>query len=183
MKDIITLSGDIGSGKSSVAKILVGLLGFKLISAGGMQREIAASMGLTTLQLNERSALDRSVDDRIDSYTKTLGETTDKIIVDSRLAWHFIPGAYKVFLSVSDAVGAMRVFDASRSDEKHCSLADALANNRARRELEAGRYKALYNVDLRVYANYDLVVDTSTQVPEQVAAAIVAGFRARTLCR
>ena len=181
MKDIITLSGDIGSGKSSVAKILVESLAFRLISAGGMQREIAASMGLTTLQLNQRSALDRSVDDRIDSRTKMLGETTDKIIVDSRLAWHFIPGAYKVFLSVSDDVGATRVFDASRSDERHSSLADALANNRARRELEAGRYKALYNVDLRDYANYDLVVDTSTQTPEQVAAAIVAGFRTRAV--
>ena len=59
------MSGDIGGGKSSVARILSASLGYPIISAGGMQREIAASMGLTTLQLNEQSAKDRSVDDRI----------------------------------------------------------------------------------------------------------------------
>ena len=105
VKDIVTLSGDIGGGKSSVARILTEALGFQLISAGGLQREIAASMGLTTLQLNELSADDRSVDDKIDSRTQWLGENSDRIIVDSRLAWHFIPGAYKVFLSVDPAIG------------------------------------------------------------------------------
>ena len=106
MKDIVTLSGDIGGGKSSVARILSERLNFQLISAGAIQREIAASMGLTTLQLNERSAKDRSVDDRIDSHTQRLGETSNQIIVDSRLAWHFIPSAFKVFLSVDPEVGA-----------------------------------------------------------------------------
>ena len=178
MKDIVTLSGDIGGGKSSVARILTGALGFQLISAGGIQRQIAASMGLTTLQLNELSAADRSVDDKIDSHTRWLGETSDRIIVDSRLAWHFIPGAYKVFLSVDPVVGAERVFEASRSDEKHNSLAHALDNNRSRTQLEASRFKALYGISLRDYRNYDLVVDTSYVSPQTVADIIEKGFRA-----
>jgi CMP/dCMP kinase len=178
VKDIVTLSGDIGGGKSSVARILKETLGFQLISAGGIQREIAASMGLTTLQLNEWSAKDRSVDDRIDSHTKTLGETTDRIIVDSRLAWHFIPDAYKVFLSVDPAVGAERVFEASRSDEFHGSLAEALENNLSRTRLEAVRYHTLYGIELREYRNYDLVVDTSFVSPQTVADIIEKGFRA-----
>ena len=179
MKDIVTLSGDIGGGKSSVARILKASLGYQLISAGGIQREIAASMGLTTLQLNEWSAKDRSVDDKIDSHTKTLGETSDHIIVDSRLAWHFIPAAYKVFLTVDPSVGAERVFEASRSDEFHGSLAEALENNLSRTRLEAVRYHTLYGIELRDYRNYDLVVDTSFAAPEDVAATIENGFRAR----
>ena len=179
MKHIVTLSGDIGGGKSSVARILTAALGFKLISAGGLQREIAASMGLTTLQLNEWSAKDRSVDDKIDSRTKTLGEASDHIIVDSRLAWHFIPDAYKVFLSVDPSVGAERVFEASRSDESHGSLVEALENNRSRTRLESERYRTLYGIELRDYRNYDLVVDTSFASPAEVAATIEAGFRAR----
>jgi cytidylate kinase len=179
VKEIVTLSGDIGGGKSSVARILKETLGFQLISAGGIQREIAASMGLTTLQLNEWSAKDRSVDDKIDSHTKWLGETSDHIIVDSRLAWHFIPTAYKVFLSVDPAVGAERVFEASRSDEFHGSLAEALENNLARARLEAVRYRTLYGIELRDYRNYDLVVDTSFTSPQQVASLIETGFRAR----
>ena len=179
MKDIVTLSGDIGGGKSSVARILKATLGYQLISAGGIQREIAAGMGLTTLQLNEWSAKDRSVDDKIDSHTKTLGEASDHIIVDSRLAWHFIPDAYKVFLSVDPMVGAERVFEASRSDEFHGSLAEALDNNLSRTRLEAVRYHTLYGIELRDYRNYDLVVDTSFASPQDVAATIEAGFRAR----
>lgn len=178
MKDIVTLSGDIGGGKSSVARILTAALGFQLISAGGLQREIASSMGLTTLQLNELSSADRSVDDKIDSRTRWLGENSDRIIVDSRLAWHFIPGAYKVFLSVDPKVGAERVFDASRSDEKHNSLAHALENNRLRTELEASRFKSLYGIAMRDYRNYDLVVDTSYVSPQEVADVIEKGFRA-----
>ena len=177
MKDIVTLSGDIGGGKSSVARILSQRLNFQLISAGAIQREIATGMGLTTLQLNERSASDRSVDDRIDSYTQRLGETSNQIIVDSRLAWHFIPTAFKVFLSVDPEVGASRVFDASRSDEKHSSLADALENNRSRTQLETTRFLALYGIAMRDYSNYDLVVDTSFVTPEQVAEVIEATFR------
>ena len=178
MKDIVTLSGDIGGGKSSVARILAERLNFQLISAGAIQREIATGMGLTTLQLNERSAKDRSVDDRIDSYTQRLGETGNQIIVDSRLAWHFIPSAFKVFLSVDPEVGAGRVFDASRSDEKHSSLADALENNRSRTQLETTRFLALYGIALRDYSNYDLVVDTSFVSPEQVAEVIESSFHA-----
>ena len=178
MKDIVTLSGDIGGGKSSVARILAERLNFQLISAGAIQREIATGMGLTTLQLNERSAKDRSVDDRIDSHTQRLGETGNQIIVDSRLAWHFIPSAFKVFLSVDPEVGAGRVFDASRSDEKHSSLAEALENNRSRTQLETTRFLALYGIALRDYGNYDLVVDTSFVLPEQVAEVIESSFRA-----
>lgn len=178
MKDIVTLSGDIGGGKSSVARILTAALGFQLISAGGLQREIATSMGLTTLQLNELSSQDRSVDDKIDSRTRWLGENSDGIIVDSRLAWYFIPGAYKVFLSVDPAVGAERVFDASRSDENHHSLAHALENNRLRTQLEASRFKTLYGVHMRDYRNYDLVVDSSYVSPQIVADIIENGFRA-----
>ncbi len=178
MKDIVTLSGDIGGGKSSVARILSQRLSFQLISAGAIQREIATSLGLTTLQLNERSAQDRSVDDRIDSYTQRLGETGNQIIVDSRLAWHFIPSAFKVFLSVDPEVGASRVFDASRSDEKHSSLADALENNRSRTQLETTRFLTLYGIAMRDYSNYDLVVDTSFVSPEQVAEVIESSFRA-----
>ena len=178
MKDIVTLSGDIGGGKSSVARILTNALGFQLISAGGLQREIATSMGLTTLQLNELSSDDRSVDDKIDSRTRWLGENSDRIIVDSRLAWHFIPGAYKVFLSVDPMVGAERVFDASRSDENHHSLAHALENNRLRTQLEASRFKTLYGITMRDYRNYDLVVDTSYVSPQTVADVIEKGFHA-----
>jgi hypothetical protein len=79
-----------------------------------------------------------------------LGKTGDKLIIDSRLAWHFIPNAFKVFLSVDPLLGAERVFSASRSDEDNPSLQKTLENNARRQAFEDERFQKLYGVKFRV---------------------------------
>lgn len=49
---IITISGDIGSGKSTTGKLLAKKLDYKYLSTGAIQRQIAEEMGMTTLELN-----------------------------------------------------------------------------------------------------------------------------------
>jgi cytidylate kinase len=105
-----------------------------------------------------------------------LGKTGDKLIIDSRLAWHFIPNAFKVFLSVDPLLGAERVFSASRSDEDNPSLQKTLENNARRQAFEDERFQKLYGVKFREPGNYDLVVDTSHDSPEQIAAQIKSHF-------
>ena len=166
MKNIIVMSGDIGSGKSSVATALKQLTGFEVIGTGTIQRAIATRRGLTTLELNTISQTDRSIDDEIDSYVVELGKTQDRLILDSRLAWHFIPEAFKVFLAVDPVVGAERVFHASRNDEDNPSLEATLENNLKRQAIEDQRFHKLYNVNFRKYGNYDLIIDTSYTSPE-----------------
>ncbi|MDD5267139.1 MAG: AAA family ATPase [Methylococcales bacterium] len=97
MKNIILMSGDIGSGKSSVATALKQTTGFVIIGKGTIQRTIAKRRGVTTLELNKISQTYRSIDDEIDSYVIELGKTQDHLLMDSRLAWHFIPESFKVF--------------------------------------------------------------------------------------
>ncbi|MFZ2170147.1 MAG: AAA family ATPase [Methylococcaceae bacterium] len=172
MKNIIVMSGDIGSGKSSVAEALKQLTGFEVIGTGAIQRAIAKRRGLTTLELNKISQTDRSIDDEIDSYVVETGKTQDHLILDSRLAWHFIPAAFKVFLSVDPVVGAERVFNASRSDENNPSLGATLENNLKRQAIEDQRFHKLYNVNFRKYGNYDLIIDTSFTSPEVIAGRI-----------
>lgn len=179
MKNIITLSGDIGSGKSSVAAELKNLTGYDIIGTGKIQRAIAERRGLTTLELNKISETDRSVDDEIDSYVINIGKTSDKLIIDSRLAWHFIPDAYKVYLSVEPLVGAERVFSASRSDENNPSLEVTLENNMKRQEFEDQRFYKLYLVHFRKHDNYDLIIDTSHISPEAIARQIKDSFHER----
>jgi CMP/dCMP kinase len=178
MKNIIVMSGDIGSGKSSVATALKQLTGFDIIGTGTIQRAIAKRRGVTTLELNKISQTDRSIDDEIDSYVIELGKTQDRLILDSRLAWHFIPAAFKVFLSVDPVVGAERVFNASRNDENNPSLEVTLENNLKRQEIEDQRFHKLYNVNFRKYSNYDLIVDTSYTSPEAIARKIKDCFDA-----
>jgi cytidylate kinase len=179
MKHIITLSGDIGSGKSSVATELQKLTGYDIIGTGKIQRAIAERRGLTTLELNKISETDRSVDDEIDNYVIETGKTQDRLIIDSRLAWHFIPAAFKVYLSVDPVIGAERVFSAGRSDENNPSLEATLQNNLKRQSYEDQRFYKLYNVHFRLYDNYDLIVDTSYTAPETIARKIYECFEQR----
>jgi cytidylate kinase len=176
MKNIITLSGDIGSGKSSVAAELQKLTGYEIIGTGKIQRAIAERRGLTTLELNKFSETDRSIDDEIDHYVINIGKTSSNLIIDSRLAWHFIPDAFKVYLSVDAVVGAERVFYASRSDENNPSLEATLQNNLKRQESEDQRFYKLYQVHFRQHGNYDLVIDTSHTLPDAIARKIKDSF-------
>jgi cytidylate kinase len=178
MKNIIVMSGDIGSGKSSVAAALKTITGYDVIGTGTIQRAIAQRRGLTTLELNKISQTDRSIDDEIDSYVVETGKTQDRLILDSRLAWHFIPAAFKVFLSVDPVVGAERVFNAARNDEKNPSLEATLENNLKRQTIEDQRFQKLYNVNFRKYGNYDLIIDTSHASPEAIAGKIKDCFDA-----
>jgi len=179
MKHIITLSGDIGSGKSSVAAELQKLTAYDIIGTGKIQRAIAERRGLTTLELNKISETDRSVDDEIDNYVIETGKTQDDLIIDSRLAWHFIPAAFKVYLSVDAMIGAERVFNAGRSDEHNPSLEATLQNNLKRQSSEDQRFYKLYDVHFRRYDNYDLIVDTSYTAPEAIARKIYDCFEQR----
>jgi CMP/dCMP kinase len=178
MKNIIVMSGDIGSGKSSVATALKQMTGYDIIGTGTIQRAIAKRRGVTTLELNKISQTDRSIDDEIDSYVVEIGKTKDHLILDSRLAWHFIPTAFKVFLSVDPVVGAERVFNASRNDENNSSLEITLENNLKRQAIEDQRFNKLYNVNFRKYGNYDLIIDTSFTSPEAIAGKIKDCFDA-----
>ena len=172
------MSGDIGSGKSSVATALKQMTGYDVIGTGTIQRAIAKRRGVTTLELNKISQTDRSIDDEIDSYVVEIGKTQDHLILDSRLAWHFIPTAFKVFLSVDPVVGAERVFNASRNDENNPSLEVTLENNLKRQAIEDQRFHKLYNVNFRKYGNYDLIIDTSYTSPEMIARKIKDCFDA-----
>ena len=180
MKKIIVMSGDIGSGKSSVAMALKQLTGYDIIGTGNIQRAIAKRRGVNTLELNKISQTDRSIDDEIDSYVIELGKTQDNLILDSRLAWHFIPTAFKVFLSVDPVVGANRVFNAARNDENNPSLDVTLKNNFKRQSIEDQRFNQLYNIHFRRYDNYDLIIDTSYTSPDRIAKKIKDCFDAWT---
>jgi AAA domain len=102
----LAVSGELGSGKSSVSALVAEQLDARRVSTGEAQRQIAAARGITTLELNRLSEDDPSVDDEIDSVFRSLAQSPDSLVVDSRLAWHFLPAAFKVHLVVDPEVGA-----------------------------------------------------------------------------
>lgn len=169
----ITLTGNLGSGKSTLSKILEAEYGYEIFSTGKVIRKIAEEHGLSVLEMNELMNKDPKYDHEIDDTTARISrENPEKsILFDSRLAWHFVDKSFKVFLSVSLDVAAKRVAgDVSRGEVEHyASLEDAKANLKKRAETEDTRYKELYNIEYFNYSNYNLVLDSTDCAPDILA--------------
>jgi CMP/dCMP kinase len=178
----ITINGDIGSGKSTVAAELARMLGIRVISVGSLYRELALASGMTTLELNRHARRDEQVDDYIDNLQRGMLSDGERAIVDSRLGWHFLPGAFKVHLLAAPEVAAGRVMQRRSPEEAYSSLAETLGRLRERSDNERARFLSKYGVDNEALGNYDLVCDTShvsaRHVAETVAAAAAAAAAA-----
>ena len=176
MKDKISLAGDLGSGKSTVSKILIDTLGAEYYSTGAIVRAVAERRGMTVVELNEYMETHPELDHEIDSGIAALSDDPRALIIDSRMAWHFTKGTFKVYLSTDIETSAIRIMGANRTGEHALTLEETVADTRARRASERKRYLEQYGVDIKDLTNYDLIVDTTVATPEEVALCIESAF-------
>ena len=87
---IITITGHLGSGKSTVAKMLAEKLGWQYYSTGMAQRLIAQRRGVSTTELMQLAVTDSSIDAEIDGVYQNPPWGQNPCVVDSRLAFHFL---------------------------------------------------------------------------------------------
>ncbi len=175
----VAISGELGSGKSAVAGALARALGAEVVSTGAIHRQIAASRGQSALQTNLAAEEDEAIDRAIDGELQRRAALPDPTVFDSRMAWHFVPDAFKVHLVVDPGVGAARM--ASRvatAVETYADVDEAIAQAEERHASEQRRFLAKYDVDIDRLRNYDAVIDTTEADVEQVAARVEAEFRA-----
>lgn len=172
----ITITGNLGSGKSTICKILESKYGYEIYSTGKVQRELARQMNITTLEMNQLMCCDRKYDTMIDDTTARISkENKDKnIIFDSRLAWNFVEESFKVFLSVRLDIAAERVmYDNRGKEEQYSSILEAKEMLRARAATEDKRYREMYKLEYFNFSNYNLVIDSTYTSPEVIASIIM----------
>ena len=175
----ITLSGELGSGKSTVANYLISKMPFKIVSAGLLFRQLAAKHGMSAKEFNQFIENDPKYDQYVDDTMAELGRTDEKIIFDSRMAWHFVPSSFKIYLYVDVDTATERIFnDVGRVSESYSDKATARKEIVERRQSELLRYQNFYHCNLDDYSNYDLIVDTSHASRDEVNELVFNSFKA-----
>ncbi len=182
---IITISGYPGSGKSTAGKMLAKKLRYKFYSIGAIRRAMAKERGMTLQEFNVHGEKHAFTDRDVDEWQRKLGQTTDKLVIEGRTSFHFIPHSIKIFFSIDLGEAAKRIFN----DPAHTRRFEASHHYTTVKQLEHGlrgriasdtrRYKKYYGLNIFKKNNYNLIVDTTKLTPEQTFSK-VTGYLAKS---
>ena len=177
---IITITGDEGSGKSTIAKLLSEKLGMESHYVGGMRRKFAEKRGMTLAEYNKLGETDESTDKEVDEWQKKLGKTDDNFIIQGRTSHYFIPQALKLYFKTDGKVGAERILkdikaNKWRNEDKNLeTLTDVIDSMKKRKESDVKRYMQYYNYDMYNMNDFDLVIDTTNKSIDQVYTELLS---------
>jgi cytidylate kinase len=170
---LVAVNGDLGSGKSELVKRLSALTGWQTASMGAIQRSVAERLGISTLEMNRRAETDPTMDDLLRREVEKLASVSADTIIDSRLAFHFLPDALSLHLLAHPNTAAKRVLGIQRgSVETYADIDDAQKQLAARRGAERERYRSKFGVAIQRLENYDLVVQTDLVTQEDVCEVV-----------
>lgn len=182
---IITISGTPGSGKSTVAKILVSRLGWERLYIGGTLRDLARQKGMTIEELTgyakKHPEIDREVDQKTCDQARALVKKGKDVIVEGRVQFYFLPESLKIYMKVDVEEAARRIWNdlqdqerrGIRNEESVSSAAKVKEKILKREKDDAKRYKRLYGIDHRDEPQYDLIIDTTRISAERAAEKIL----------
>jgi predicted cytidylate kinase len=161
-----TLSGEVGSGKSSIARQFGELLpGWRLVNTGQRFRDFCASKGMS---IQEVANLPDEVHEEFDMAQRDLLEGEKDIIVEGRLAgWlsRDFDWVFRIWCYAPVDVRAHRLMTREGISYEH-----AMADLHERDEGDLLKYRRIYTLeDYRLPAFYHLHLDTSQHSPPELA--------------
>jgi len=181
-KQIITIAGSLGSGKSSTARAVASALGFRHFSSGDLFRKFAVERGESIEAMNISAEVQRDIDLKVDNLLQEMYRTDDRIVIDSRMAWHWMPLSFKVFLVLDPNTAAERIFnhlqDEGRMSEAATSVQEVRESIDRRSASEQKRYAALYGVNATDALNFDIAINTKHNDLKTVTAIVCAAYHA-----
>jgi cytidylate kinase len=163
----ITIFGMAGTGTSTTGKALALKLRYDFLSSGNICREDARERGISIYERGILAKTDPSLDKLVDQRIAEFGTEHSDCVVESWLAWHFIPDSIKVKLTCDLDTRIERV---SHRDKMPFEEAKKITLEREKDNGE--RYLKYYDIkDFSADEHFDLILDTtSTPVVEIVAA-------------
>lgn len=172
MANLIILSGEACTGKTTVGLALAARLGYVFKSAGNHARVFARERyQLDVHEFQDFCAAYPEIDRQLDeAFRQDIQASLDRglgLVVDFRMGAHFFPAAMSIYLKASPTVVIRRL--AGRGDEAFAQLLER--NVKARRRLFE-----IYGYDYAVEANYRYVIDTDELTAVQIVEHILARF-------
>lgn len=172
MENLIILSGEACTGKTTVGRALAAELDYSFLSAGNHAREFARTKhGMDVHAFQQLCAENFEIDRHLDAdFCQNIKQALDRgsgMVVDFRMGAFFFPGAMSVYLKASAEVIRRRL--AGRSGEDFTSL--TIRNQQSR-----SRLLALYGYDYALESNYRHSIDTDNLTPQQILLPL-ARFR------
>lgn len=180
-KEIITITGDLASGKSTISKILCEKLGYKYYSNGLYFRNLAKEYNMDVTSFGAYVKDHPEIDIEIENNTEVFARENNRVVIDARLGFYKVPDSFKVYLKVDIDVASKRAYsDEKRKDtENHKSIEEYKNSLIKRTNLENERYLKLYNIDRTNMSNYDLVIDTTNKSIDEVVNIIITEYKKR----
>jgi len=176
---IISISGKAGAGKSSGGKELAKKLNMPFYSIGNITREFAERRGMNIYEFQAYARAHPGTDELLDGRFKATVDNTPTSVIDYRLAFHFYPKAFHVYLEVAELEVLNRIKSRGDiSDGQSDSGTNELIRMRDRNQEMRNRLYELYQVDFTDLANYTTVIDTSSLSIEEVVCQIEIAYKA-----
>lgn len=173
---VVAISGQPGSGKTTIAREVAKILKLPLSSSGTIFRELAAKMGMDLLEFHKYAEKNQEIDKMVDTITIEKAKAGNVVIEGHLAAW--IARSYAdvcIYLKASREIRAKRV-----SNRDGVPYEKALKELEEREEMNKRRYMAIYGIDVTDLSIFDLVLDT-TYLSVNDAARISLDFICTTL--
>lgn len=181
-KEIITIAGSLGSGKSSTAKAIASALGFRHFSSGDLFRQLAVERGESIEAMNISAEVQRDIDLKVDHLLQEMYRAEEHLVIDSRMAWCWMPDSFKVFLVLDRDTAAERIFndlqEGGRMSEAANSVQEVRRSIDRRFASEQKRYSSLYGVSPTDPLNFDVVINTKHNDLTTVTRMVIAAYHA-----
>ncbi|MCX8074770.1 MAG: (d)CMP kinase [Clostridia bacterium] len=177
-KHIITITGDLASGKSTITHIIKDRLNYSIYQNGEYFRKLAAQYNMNVLEFGFYVKDHPQIDEQIELSAKNYAEENDNIVIDAKLGFYSVPNSFKVYVTVDTDEAARRVF----ADEKrgcvecYTSVQNAKQGIIKRYNHENERWFNLYGVKKNDMTNYDFVIDSTNSTPQEVADKIIQEY-------
>ena len=165
---IITLSGEIGSGKSTIGKELAKKLNYTYNSTGEIFKKQAKEHKINLTDFLKYAEVNLNIDKKLDEKQRNTKQNT---VLDSRMGFYFANPDLKIWLKAPLDERVKRI--AKRDSLENETFEEIKEKIKEREKIERDRYLRLYSIDIFDEEKYDLIIDTVEYNIGQVVEKII----------